>query len=131
VRRDATDPSASRLRYASHPLVADTDNGCAVFGDPSDQGVPCLSLGEVHMAARIVHGRAQCPCSGDHSNQDSERDDPQFDAVAGAHKWIAPTARTQNSPHVDRVDASHDHSISRNELVTGSEPLSRVRGGHW
>jgi hypothetical protein len=93
---------------------------------------PCPDLCEVHVAARILHGGAQCPCTcgGDQSNQDPERDDQQFHAVAGAHKWIA-AAAARRSHHTWIESTPRMTTQSRNEPVTGSEPLSRVRGGYW
>jgi len=48
----------------------------------------------------------------DYNNQDSQRDNQQFEAVDATHQWIA-AGSAQNPPPVDVIDALHDHSPRR------------------
>ena len=100
-------------------LLSSLGNDCAVLGGSGGHGVPRLGLCDVHAAARIVHGRAQRRRTGggDQSDQDSQRDNQQFEPVDTTHRRITP-ACAQNPPSVDIFDAVHDHSL----VETGGSP---------
>jgi hypothetical protein len=79
-------------------------------------GVPSLGLRDVHAAAYIVYGRAQRPGTrgGDHNDEDSQRDNQQFEAVNATHQSIA-AERAQNPPSGDVLEGLHDHSLVQTE----------------
>ena len=74
----------------------------------------CAASGPPRGIRRCAHRARPCPaprtCGGDQSNQDSERDNQQFEPVAGTHQRIA-AARAQKPPYVDIFDTLHDHSL--------------------
>ena len=58
-----------------------------------------LGLRDVHAAAHRVYGRAQHDRTrGDHNDQDSQRDNQQFEAVDATRQWIAAGARRTHHP---------------------------------